>query len=266
MITYGVACDSVPDFSPDTQEQPPKIEAFTIDPQVVVYALLDDSSIKEDSVIVTLNMSVLIQASRNPGTQVYYAILSPDTTGQPIRTGDLTLVQNGDYRGEIELTLSALDVQTYPILVYVVDANNRLGGEARTALEFVRSFEPGSPPVIENVFIPERIQRPSAGQPARSLTFIIEVSDPDGLTDIALVEYWNISSPEIRYLLCDDGNLRPCGTSPQSGDAEAGDGLFTRRNFIGSNNSLGLNTITFEATDRAGLRSQQVSHTVEIYE
>ncbi len=266
MIVFGAACDSVPDFSPELRGKPPQIEVFTINPQRVVYALLDHSSIKGDSVHIRLSLSVSVQVSGSPVAKVSYAILSPDTTGQPLRTGDLTPVRSRDYLGDIDLTLSALDVQAYPVLVYATDTNNRLGGEARSTLEFVRSFEPGSPPVIESVLIPERVQRPSAGEPARSLPFIVQVSDLDGLTDIALVEFWNNNSPADRILLCDDGNLRPCGVSPQSGDAEAGDGLFTRLNFIGSNNSLGFNTFIFEATDRAGLRSQQVSHMVEVYE
>ena len=266
VIACIASCDSVPGSLPVAPEQPPKIEEFAIAPQRVVYALLDDSAIDGDSVKITLRLTATVKALKSRVAQVSYAVLSPDTTGDPVRIGTLSPAQNNRYAGDVNVTLSALDVQAYPVIVYVVDTNNRLGGEARTALEYVRSFEVGSPPVIETLTIPDRIQRPAAGQPARSLVFIAEVSDPDGLSNVELVEFWNISSPDSRILLCDDGNQRPCGRNAESGDAQAGDGLFTRRVFITSNNDLGVNTFRFEATDRAGLRSQQVSHTVEIFE
>ena len=266
VILYGAACDSVPDSLPVVPEQPPKIEAFAIAPQRIVYALLDESAIEGDSVKVNLNITATVKTFESQIAQVSYAILSPDTTGQPIRIGNLSPSQNSRYTGSVSVTLSALDVQDYPVIVYVVDSNDRLGGEARTVLEYVRSFEAGSPPVIEKLIIPARIQRPAAGEPGRSLVFIAEVFDPDGLTNVELVEFWNNSSPDRRILLCDDGNQRPCGASKESGDQEAGDGLFTRRVFITNSNSLGVNTFTFEAIDRAGLRSQQVSQTVEIFE
>jgi hypothetical protein len=231
-----------------------------------VYALLDEDAIDGDSVTVELNLTVMVQASDTPVAQVTYAILSPDTTAAPIIAGTLPRSTTDIYSGTVNVTLSALEVQSYPVLVYVTDTDNRLGGEARSSVVYVRSFEPGSPPVIENLPIPATIQRPDDGEPARSLSFAAKVSDADGLSDIEQVEFWNETSPGTRFLLCDDGGRRTCGSSTESGDVTAGDGLFTRRVFISSDNTLGTNTFVFEATDRAGLRSQQVRHTVEIIE
>ena len=265
-IVYGAACDSVPDSLLETSERLPQITEFSITPQRVDFAFLDQSTIEGDSVHISLDMMVEVVSLGSPLAQVSYAILSTDTTGVPLRTGSLSSKGDGIHTGRANITLSALDVESYPVLVYAIDANNRLGGEARTALEYVRTFEPSFPPVIEELIIPERIQRPAAGEPAQSLIFIAEVSDPDGLNNVRTVEFWNESDPDTRYPLCDDGNLSPCGSSIESGDVEAGDGLYTRTVFILSSNSLGFNTFIFEAIDRAGLRSQQVSHTVEIYE
>ena len=264
IVTVG-ACDSVPGPS-SVDQRPPQIEAFSLAPQRIVYALLDEEAIDGDSVTVELNLTVTVQASDVPVAQVTYAILSPDTTAAPIHTGVLPRSATNIYSGTVDVTLSALEVQTYPVVVYVADANNRLGGEARSSVIYVRSFEPGSPPVIENLPIPATIQRPASGEPARSLSFVAEVSDADGLSDIEQVEFWNETSPGTKFVLCDDGGRRSCGSSAESGDLTAGDGLFTRRVFIASDNALGTNTFVFEAIDRAGLRSQQVHHTVEIIE
>ena len=264
IVTVG-ACDSVPGPS-SVDQRPPQIEAFSLTPQRIVYALLDEDAIDGDSVTVELNLAVRVHASDIPVAQVTYAFLSPDTTADPIRAGVLPRSATNIYSGTVDVTLSALEVQSYPVVVYVTDSNNRLGGEARTSVIYVRSFDPGSPPVIENLPIPATIQRPASGEPARSLSFVAEVSDADGLSDIEQVEFWNETSPGARFLLCDDGGRRACGSSAESGDVTAGDGLFTRRVFIASDNALGTNTFVFEAIDRAGLRSQQVRHTVEIIE
>ena len=264
VVTAG-ACDSVPGPS-SVDQRPPQIEAFSLTPQRIVYALLDEEAIDGDSVTVKLNLAVRVQASDIPVAQVTYAFLSPDTTAAPIHAGVLPRSATNIYAGTVDVTLSALEIQSYPVVVYVTDTNNRLGGEARSSVTYVRSFEPGSPPVIENLPIPTTIQRPASGEPARSLSFVAEVSDADGLSDIEQVEFWNETSPGARFLLCDDGGRRTCGSSAESGDVTAGDGLFTRRVFIASDNALGTNTFVFEAIDRAGLRSQQVRHTVEIIE
>lgn len=265
LIVAAGACDSVPGPSP-VDQRPPQIETFSLAPQRIVYALLDEEAIDGDSVTVALNLTVTVQTSDTPVAQVAYAIISPDTTVALIQAGILPRSATNIYSGTVNVTLSALEVQSYPVLVYVTDTDNRLGGEARSAVTYVRSFEPGSPPVIENLPIPATIQRPGAGEPARSLLLVAEVSDADGLNDIEQVEFWNETLPEIRFLLCDDGGRRNCGSSAESGDVTAGDGLFTRRVYITSDRTLGANTFVFEATDRAGLRSQQVRHTMEVIE
>lgn len=265
LIVAVGACDSVPGPSP-VDQRPPQIETFSLAPQRIVYALLDEEAIDGDSVTVALNLTVTVQTSDTPVAQVAYAIISPDTTVALIQAGILRRSATNIYSGTVNVTLSALEVQSYPVLVYVTDTDNRLGGEARSSVTYVRSFEPGSPPVIENLPIPATIQRPGAGEPARSLLLVAEVSDVDGLNDIEQVEFWNETLPEIRFLLCDDGGRRTCGSSAESGDVTAGDGLFTRRVYITSDRTLGANTFVFEATDRAGLRSQQVRHTMEVIE
>jgi len=264
LITLLSACDSVQQSSPDPLDQPPLIEQFSISPQRVVYALLDESAIAGDSVLVSLSISAQVQTSGTEVALISYAILSPDTLGQPIRSGSLAYAQNGQYTARVNFAIHAFEVKSYPVLIYVTDDHNRLGGEARTSLEYARFFEPQSPPVIENLIIPETFQRPSPGQPPRMLLMLAEVSDPDGLNDLETVMFWNENRPSERIIMCDDGNQHPCGNNEQSGDEQAKDGTYARIVFITSGNALVSNTFVFEAVDRSGLRSEPVRHSLEI--
>ena len=178
----------------------------------------------------------------------------------------LAAAGNNQFSDTITITLSALDVTTYTVIVYAIDAAQQVSGEARGTLEYVRVFEPGAPPLIEELIIPDTTQRPPRGSPARSLSLIARVSDPDGLKDIERVDFWNVTTPLTRFMMCDDGNLRPCGSSQESGDITAGDALYTRRVFVSSTNDLGTNTFVFQAIDRAGLRSAELQHDIVIIE
>ena len=257
------SCDSAPGPVP-AEQRPPTLDGFAYAPQRVVYALLDDSAIVGDSIRVTVDMAVTAQGADAPIDRVEYTVFSSDL--EILATGTLDLSSGSRYTGAAALTLSALDVQTYTLLVYAVDTTERLSGEARGTITYVRVFEAGTAPVLEALDIPDTLERPAAGEPARSLSFIAQVSDADGLTDVELVEFWNASSPGSRFVMCDDGNRRPCGSSDESGDQTAGDGWFTRRVFITSDNALGANTFEFQAVDRAGLRSNVLQHTVVIVE
>lgn len=264
LIAFLSACDSVQQSSPDPLEGAPLIEQFSISPQRVIYALLDESAIDGDSVRVSLSINAQVQTYGTEVPLVSYAILSPDTLGQPIRSGSLAYSQNGRFTARVNFAISAFEVQSYPVLIYVTDHHQRLGGEARTSLEYARFFEPQSPPVIDKLIVPETFQRPSPGQPPRRLTIAAEVSDPDGLNDLESVEFWNEARPSERFIMCDDGNQHPCGNSPDSGDELARDGIYSRTIFILAGNALGLNTFVFEAVDRSGLRSAHVKHTLEL--
>ena len=258
-------CDSTPGPAP-LNVYPPVLQDFSFTPRRVVHALLDEDQIFGDSVRISLTIQVSVQTHQVPVESVHFVVRKPETRSDPLVTGTLATTGGTDYSQTVPLTLSALDLTTYTVMVYAVDAAKNVSGEARGALEYVRVFEPGSPPVLVELIIPDSLQRPAAGSPAKSLSFVARVSDPDGLQDIERVDFWNANAAGTRIVMCDDGGLRPCGASESSGDVAAGDGLYTRRVFISSENALGANTLVFEAIDRAGLRSPQLSHTIIIYQ
>lgn len=255
------ACDMAPGPEPTTS-QPIRLQDFSMTPQRLVYALLPAGDIIGDSVAVTLTISVT--ASGGEGASVHYVVQTPESAQRLLESGDMVAAGQGRHTATVHVMISALDVRTYTVLVYAVDNRGRIASEVRGQLEYVRVFEPGSPPVIDSLAVPVTIQRPAEGQAARSLSLVAIVSDPDGLSDIETVEFWNKNASSVKIAMCDRGGARPCDGSVDSGDPVAGDGRFTRRVFIASTNALGVNTLVFQATDRAGLKSNTMEATVEI--
>lgn len=256
------ACDQAP--GPEvTGARGPILEDFSFAPQRLVYALLPEEQIRGDSLDVPISISVTARGGHAPVDQVQFIFQSGDDI---IQRGMLRAERNNRYSAVATLTIPALEIASYTVLVFAVDREARLGGEVRGTLEYVRVFEPGSPPMLDELIVPDTLQRPAAGQPAASLVIAARASDPDGLSDIERVEFWNVEAPAERILLCDDGGARPCGRSPESGDVARGDGIFTRRVFIQSTNRTGVNTLVFQAIDRAGLESPELSAEVVITE
>lgn len=261
MFTIASGCDTAPGPAL-LDERSPVLEDFNFVPQRIVYALLPDSQVDGDSIRVPLSISVTVHNHGTPIDEVRYAIQPSSALDDPVLFGVLPPVGNNRYEDDLLLTLSALDVQTYTVLVFAVDQSARVSGDARGSLHYFRSFEPGSPPVIEGLQVPDSLRRPPPGQPAATLLLIARVHDVDGQSDIALMEFWNVNAPATRLLMCDDGGVGMCGSSQDSGDMAAGDSFYTRRVFITSDNAAGVTTLSFQATDRAGLQSDVVSHDV----
>ncbi len=260
-----VACDSAP--GPESSRTaPPVLSDFSLRPQRLVYAFLPPQQIVGDSVEVPLEIAVTASGLGASVREVRYVVQSPHSPMEPIHFGALEPEDSNRYSASLTLKISALEVRTYTVLVYAVGKAGRISGEIRARLEYVRSFEPGSPPMIDGLDVPDMVQRPSFGQPAKTLLLAADVSDPDGLSEVEKVEFWNVETPGSRFLLCDDGPQRACGASQESGDEVGGDGRFTRLVYIESTNAIGVTTLHFQATDRAGLRSEVKEKSISIVE
>ena len=254
------SCDTAPGPEP-TGSIGPILEDFAYSPKQVSYAELSPEQIVGLNVVLPVTMSVKVRPGSSEVREVRYILQQ----GPAIVTRGILSKQAGDdYAAQVPLTISALDESVHTLLVYAVDNTSRISGEARGTIQYVRSFEPSEPPVIVELNVPSTVQRPAAGDPANTLLLSAKVSDPDGLEDILRAEFWNKDAPESRILMCDDGGRSVCGTSQESGDETAGDGIFTRQVFILSTNSLGVNTLVFQVTDRALLMSEQVEADLEI--
>ncbi len=254
VLASASGCDTAPGPAP-LDQRPPELDEFSFFPQRVIYALLPAEQVTEDSIRVPVTIGVTARGQSAEVSEVRFVVQPHSILAPPVQSGILTPAGDSRYERQVTLALSALHVQTYTVLVYAVDTDGRVSGDVRGPLHYFRSFEPGSPPAIDSLAVPDTLQRPEPGQPAASLLLIAAVSDPDGLSDVALVEFWNADAPASRLLMCDDGGAALCGSSQDSGDDTAGDGLFTRRVFISSDNLPGSNSLEFQATDRAGLQS-----------
>ncbi len=263
LLGLVAACDSAPGPE-ELGLRPPLLQDFTFSPQRVVFGVLPPEQIVGDSVRVPLELSVVAFGTQSPIEEVSYVVQSPFSSFEPIATGTMQPQGNNRYAATTTITFSALEVASYPIVVYAVDQARRVSGEVRGQINYIRIFEPGEPPVIDEVVAPDTLQRPAVGQPAVMLPLIAVVSDPDGLSDVEKVEFWNVDTPNNRFDLCDDGGGQPCGVAADSGDETAGDGRYTLTVFIASTNTLGANTFAFQAIDRAGLRSEIVEKQIVV--
>ena len=231
LLGLVAACDTAPGPE-ELGVRPPLLQDFSFSPQRVVFALLPPDQVVGDSIVVPLTLSVTALGPERPIDEVVYVVQSPFSLTEPLASGPMQPEGGNRYTASLTLTISALDVRNYTVLVYAVDQAQRVSGEVRSQLEYVRIFEPGDPPVIEELVVPDTLQRPAEGQPPVALVFAAVVSDPDGLTDVEKVEFWNIGSPNDRILLCDDGGNRPCANNEDSGDEVAGDGLLDRKSVV----------------------------------
>lgn len=263
LLIMMAACDSAP--GPESLAlRPPVLSEFTFSPQRVVFDQLPPGQVNGDEVEVPVEISVVATGPDRPVNRVEYVIQTPFSSTTALVAGTMTAAGGNRYTASTTITISADEIANYTVVVYAVDEDSRLSGEARGQIRYTRTFEQGDPPVIDAIEAPDTVTRPAAGEPATTLSIVAVVSDPDGLNNIQRVEFWNVNTPNNKIPLCDDGGGQPCGVSTDSGDETANDGRYTRVIFITSTNSPGVNTFAFQATDRSGLTSEIVQKQITV--
>jgi hypothetical protein len=144
--------------------------------------------------------------------------------------------------------------RNFELIVYAVNSEDELGNRIVRILKF--SGIPGIKPVIANATItPAQAQIPAAGQAARRIDFVADVSDADGVDNIDQVFMRLVSettgplgSPFLMTAGTVTGNLK----------------RFTTTLEINSSNSPDKIRVLFYADDRAGLRSDTLYRSLEI--
>lgn len=236
-------CDSATDGQP-LDPRPPEVSGFAFSPASADF----DDVLDGDSATVTLDLRV--QATDDGQIdRVRYTVVwqfAPQNT-QPAAAGDLATDGDGNYTGTATLRLGRDERGGYSVRVYAVDDDGLLSNEA------LGIFQLGGvglgPPVIE------AIDGPAEFTPPGTLRFVVTVSDPDGLGDVARVE---LTAPAGGvFQLFDDGRT--------FGDDEAGDGRYTAA-FDVPDAAPGPQTFVFRAFDRDGLAGEDVPFTVTILE
>ncbi len=228
------ACDQAPG-PPDDTASPPELSDFSFSPHEFIAPLGDDNA----DAVVPLSMEVTARDPDHDIVAVSFVVFG-DTT---IAEGMLAYGDGGRYAGRSDVTIPAGKLGVYTVLVFAEDREGILSNTVRGLLLVSGD---GSPPVIHSVSAPDTLRRPAEGDPPVLLEISAVASDPDGLSNIAAVEFWNTNRPADRIGMLDDG---------LGGDAAAADGRYTRTVKIESSNNPGIVTFAFQARDRAGLLS-----------
>ena len=243
-------CDGEPGAS-DPNGRPPFVSNLTFSPAEVDIQSLDPSQI--DGNIVEIQVDVTVQATDEDGLvdRVIFAVRPPAQDVAPLEFGFLPETGNGQFGGSYMLPFDTGLTGNYTVEAYAVDDDNLLSNKVLGTLAIRND---GMPPVIEEIDAPDVIERPDTGSSLVALVAV--VSDPDGLSNIANVLFWNVDRPADTFALFDDGD--------QGGDEVAGDGRYTVTIQISSTASLGTNVFAFQATDRGGLRSEVVTKEITV--
>jgi hypothetical protein len=255
---FCVACDTAPGPS-DPDAHPPVVSDLSYAPQAVLVDQLPPSQIVNGAAQVSLSLQVSVRDEDGDLAAVQFVVQPPGLDSTPVAAGDLQAQGGSVYTATVPLSLPIAAVGNYTVVVYATDATGQLGNEVLGTLSLVAS---GGPPVIEQVEMPDRVQRPAPGQPPVLIPIIATVSDPDGLANIARVAFTPQGGTAIQ--LCDDGPEVACGGVSDSGDAVAGDGRFTITVQLENTNAPGVRTFDFQATDRTGLTSNVVMRTITV--
>lgn len=246
LVALGAAlllagCDSVTDGQP-LDARPPEVSAFAFSPDSLDF---DDVATPGDSAAVELALSVRAADPDGEIDRVRYTVTGP-FEGE-IAAGTMEPTGDGAYAATASFRLGRDQRGRYSVLVYAVDDGGLLSNQARGTFELTGVGL--GPPVVEAVEGPEEFRPPGV------LRFVVTVSDPDGLGDVARVE---LTAPAGGvFQLFDDGQT--------FGDEEAGDGRYTAA-FDVPEAAPGPQTFVFRAFDRDGLASEDVPFTVTILE
>jgi len=220
---------------------------------------LPQGSLVGESVRVSVSISAAASDPDGDLQTVAFVLQAPLASNEPVASGVLSAAGGGRYAIQTDILFPVALTGSYVLIVYASDEAGMLGNEVRGVIELAAL---GGPPVIESVDFPATVQRPADGEAAVPIMIVAQVSDPDGLANVARVEVrFNGGSP---LLLCDDGGQDACNPGFASGDETAGDGLFTLTIQVESTNALGDISLEFVATDRSGLASDPVTRVLTI--
>lgn len=109
----------------------------------------------------------------------------------------------------------------------------------------------GHPPVISNLVIPDTVYTSMATE----FKITVQVSDPEGFSDIESVTRVNVTL---------SGQPRPLNDDGLNGDAQAGDGIYTETVSVNPPPALGKYLFRIKALDKSGLESNSLEKEIVI--
>jgi hypothetical protein len=200
-------------------------------------------------------------------SQVSAHIFDPDGNeldGSPIKlfddgkisvSGDTT-ANDGEYTNKFKMSASD-PVGQYGIKFYVQGTD----GEVKLAAIQYFNYDNGQtnqPPVISNVNAPDTL----VVTHATNITMTVNVSDPNGLSDIQNVYFISYkpdgTTNNTQYSLYDDGN------TSSDGDVKANDGIYSIIIQIAPSNTKGIYRFDFHAVDKSNAVSNIISQNIVV--
>jgi hypothetical protein len=172
-------------------------------------------------------------------------------TGLPDTSGD-TL----HFAGSLNISLPKSTSGRFRVRFSLTTASSSGSNIIERSAFFLRD---NHPPAIVNLILPDTVQVPAGG--STNFAARAQVSDPDGQTDISQVFFTNLDSsdPTHRYTLLDDGS-----DNSSSGDAVAGDGIYTITVTAPASAKGKIYRFLFQATDAFGDTSASILHFLTI--
>jgi len=239
------ACDAA-GVAPEIGARGPEVSALAVTPGAVS---LDTLAVEE----VGLRLALRAEPGDAPLARVAYAVqwqfacgsTALDASGLLDPTGD-----DGTYAADVPLPVTRGRRGAYRVTAWAVDAAGR--ASAPSAATFTLAGTNGGPPVIANIQAPATLRVPRQGSPV-PLRFVVTVTDPDGVDDVARAE---IITPGLGTV--------PLADREGTANPTACDGRYSITFNIPAGTPAGALPFAFRAYDRAGAVSETVPFTVTL--
>jgi hypothetical protein len=255
-LVFLIQCDNPPGPT-DYLSEMPLLTAFEISPNRIDF----DRSAGAIDTTLNIEMSVTLSTGFTSSPPPEYQIID-NTNGAIIREGMFSsfLEQSRIWSQIVSIETQTTVIKQYTIYAWLKDESGSKLSRVQGKLN-ITGFST-SPPEIIWVDNPDSVQIPAAG--TTGFDFRAKVAHPDGQSNISrvlidLIDNTGNTLSGSPFDLFDDGRL------DESGDAIAGDSVYTRRFSIGQGNQPDDLTVRYHALDRFGASSDTVSTNLVIW-
>jgi hypothetical protein len=228
-------------------------------PPVILSAAAPDTVHPDDRSAVNLRVSVTDPDGQSDVDSVYCDVYPPYATVPAVRIalgpsfGSFATAGADEYDAIADMTalLTGSGIHRFRFC-----ARDRSGLESVPVVLEAAVVLPNDPPRLSEAVVPETVDRNTADPVLLS----VRVTDPQGASDIHRV-YFNTTKPNGApssgnpFLMTDDGT---------SGDAVAGDGVYSLQIVISSSNALGNYRFDFYAEDNAGAMAGPLTRVITV--
>lgn len=255
-LFFLIQCDNPPGPS-DYLSDVPSLTAFEITPNRIEF----DRSVGAIDTTLNIQLSVSLSSGFSESMSPEYKIVD-NTSGNSIREG-----QFSDFLEQSRIWSQIVSIETQTTVIREFSVYAWLTDESGSRLSSVQgkfniSGFSTSPPEILWTENPDSVQIPASG--SVGIDFQAKVFHPDGQNNISrvlidLIDNTGSTLNGSPFDLFDDGRLE------ESGDAVAGDSVYTQRFAIEPENQPDELTVRYHALDRFGASSDTVSSNLVIW-